>query len=84
MLVGLPAFVAVDVPSSYLLLIGAFYGCGPEVNDAEDALVAAAPIVGAWRAASAGSEDLAGPRRGDRGGDRRIGVSAEGIEVRCL
>jgi hypothetical protein len=39
--------------SSHLLLIGPSTDAGLTVNDAEDAVVAAAPIVGAWRAASA-------------------------------
>ena len=54
MLVRLAALVAVDAPtSSYLLHIGPSIDAGLTVEDAEDVLVAAAPIVGAPRAASA-------------------------------
>ena len=54
LLVRLAALVAVDAPtSSYLLHIGPSIDAGLTVKDAEDVLVAAAPIVGAPRAAAA-------------------------------
>lgn len=54
MLVRLAALVAVDAPtSSYFLHIGPAIDAGLTARDAEDVLVAAAPIVGAPRAASA-------------------------------
>ena len=57
MLVRLAALVAVDAPtSSYLLHIGPSIDAGLTVEDAEDVLVAAAPIVGAPRAASAAAK----------------------------
>ena len=54
LLVRLAALVAVDAPaSSYYLHIGPGIDAGLSVKDAEDVLVAAAPIVGAPRAAAA-------------------------------
>ncbi len=54
LLVRLAALVAVDAPvSSYYLHIGPSIDAGLTVKDAEDVLVAAAPIVGAPRAAAA-------------------------------
>jgi alkylhydroperoxidase/carboxymuconolactone decarboxylase family protein YurZ len=57
MLVRLAALVAVDAPtSSYLMHIGPSMDAGVTARDAEDVLVAAAPIVGAPRAASAAAK----------------------------
>ena len=57
LLVRLAALVAVDAPtSSYLLHIGPSIDAGLTVKDAEDVLVAAAPIVGAPRAAAAAAK----------------------------
>ena len=57
MLVRLAALVAVDAPtSSYLMHIGPSVDAGVTARDAEDVLVAAAPIVGAPRAASAAAK----------------------------
>jgi alkylhydroperoxidase/carboxymuconolactone decarboxylase family protein YurZ len=57
LLVRLAALVAVDAPiSSYLLHIGPSVEAGLTLEDAEDVLVAAAPIVGAPRAASAAAK----------------------------
>jgi alkylhydroperoxidase/carboxymuconolactone decarboxylase family protein YurZ len=57
LLVRLAALVAVDAPtSSYLLHIGPSVDAGLTVEDVEDVLVAAAPIVGAPRAASAAAK----------------------------
>ena len=57
MLVRLAALVAVDAPtSSYLMHIGPSMDAGVTTRDAEDVLVAAAPIVGAPRAASAAAK----------------------------
>ena len=54
MLVRIAALVAVDAPtSSYLLHVGPSVDAGLTAQDAEDVLVAVAPIVGAPRAASA-------------------------------
>lgn len=54
MLVRIAALVAVDAPtSSYLLHVGPSIDAGLTAQDAEDVLVAVAPIVGAPRAASA-------------------------------
>jgi alkylhydroperoxidase/carboxymuconolactone decarboxylase family protein YurZ len=54
MLVRLAALAAVDAPaSSYLLHIGPAVKVGLTVEDAEDVLVAVAPIVGTPRTASA-------------------------------
>jgi alkylhydroperoxidase/carboxymuconolactone decarboxylase family protein YurZ len=54
MLVRIAALVAVDAPtSSYLLHVGPSINAGLTAQDAEDVLVAVAPIVGAPRAASA-------------------------------
>jgi hypothetical protein len=51
---GLAALVAVDAPtSSYLLHVGPSVGAGLTAQDAEDVLIAVAPIVGAPRAVSA-------------------------------
>jgi alkylhydroperoxidase/carboxymuconolactone decarboxylase family protein YurZ len=53
-LVRLAALAAVDAPtSSYLLHVGPAAEVGLTVTDAEDVLVAVAPIVGAPRTASA-------------------------------
>src|SRR4029078_10596555 len=53
-LVRIAALVAVDAPtSSYLLHVGPSIDAGLTARDAEDVLVAVAPIVGAPRAASA-------------------------------
>lgn len=57
MLVRLAALVAVDAPAmSYLLHIGPSMDAGLTVEDAEDVLVAVAPIVGAPRAAAAAAK----------------------------
>jgi alkylhydroperoxidase/carboxymuconolactone decarboxylase family protein YurZ len=57
MLVRLAALVAVDAPTmSYLLHIGPSMDAGLTVEDAEDVLVAVAPIVGAPRAAAAAAK----------------------------
>jgi alkylhydroperoxidase/carboxymuconolactone decarboxylase family protein YurZ len=54
LLVRLAALVAVDAPaSSYLLHVGPSVNAGLTAQDAEDVLVAVAPIVGAPKAASA-------------------------------
>ena len=54
MIVRLAALIAVDAPtSSYVLHIAPSMDAGLTVKDAEDILVAVAPIVGAPRAASA-------------------------------
>ena len=54
MLVRIAALVAVDAPtSSYLLHVGPSVGAGLTAQDAEDVLIAVAPIVGAPRAVSA-------------------------------
>ena len=54
LLVRIAALVAVDAPtSSYLLHVGPSIEAGLTAKDAEDVLVAVAPIVGAPRAASA-------------------------------
>ena len=59
MLVRLAALAAVDAPaSSYLLHIGRAVNAGLTVDDAEDVLVAVAPIVGAPRTASAAAKIL--------------------------
>jgi alkylhydroperoxidase/carboxymuconolactone decarboxylase family protein YurZ len=59
MLVRLAALAAVDAPaSSYLLHIGPAVKLGLTVEDAEDVLVAVAPIVGAPRTASAAAKIL--------------------------
>ena len=53
------ALAAVDAPaSSYLLHIGRAVNAGLTVDDAEDVLVAVAPIVGAPRTASAAAKIL--------------------------
>jgi alkylhydroperoxidase/carboxymuconolactone decarboxylase family protein YurZ len=57
MLVRLAALVAVDAPaSSYLLHVGPSVEAGLTVEDAEDVLVAVAPIVGTPRTASAAAK----------------------------
>ncbi len=57
MLVRLAALAAVDAPvSSYLLHVGPSADAGLTVEDAEDVLVAVAPIVGTPRAASAAAK----------------------------
>ena len=57
MLVRLAALAAVDAPaSSYLLHVGPSAEAGVTVEDAEDVLVAVAPIVGTPRAASAAAK----------------------------
>src|SRR5258705_6900312 len=57
MLVRLAALAAVDAPaSSYLLHVGPSVEAGLTVEDAEDVLVAVAPIVGAPRTASAAAK----------------------------
>ena len=54
MLVRIAALVAVDAPtSSYLLHVGPSIDAGLTAQDAEDVLIAVAPIVGAPKAASA-------------------------------
>ena len=54
LLVRIAALVAVDAPtSSYLLHVGPSVDAGLTAKDAEDVLIAVAPIVGAPRAASA-------------------------------
>ena len=59
MLVRLAALAAVDAPaSSYLLHIGPAVKVGLTVEDAEDVLVAVAPIVGTPRTASAAAKML--------------------------
>ena len=60
MLVRLAALAAVDAPaSSYLLHIGPAVKVGLTVEDAEDVLVAVAPIVGTPRTASAAAKIVA-------------------------
>src|ERR1700730_1193766 len=60
MLVRLAALAAVDAPaSSYLLHIGPAVKVGLTVEDAEDVLVAVAPIVGTPRAASPSANTVA-------------------------
>jgi alkylhydroperoxidase/carboxymuconolactone decarboxylase family protein YurZ len=57
MLVRIAALVAVDAPtSSYLLHVGPSVDAGLTARDAEDVLVAVAPIVGAPKAASAATK----------------------------
>lgn len=57
MLVRLGALAAVDAPvSSYLLHIGPSAETGLTIEDAEDVLVAVAPIVGAPHTASAAAK----------------------------
>lgn len=57
MLVRIAALVAVDAPtSSYLLHVGPSIDAGLSARDAEDVLVAVAPIVGAPKAASAATK----------------------------
>jgi alkylhydroperoxidase/carboxymuconolactone decarboxylase family protein YurZ len=57
MLVRLAALAAVDAPaSSYLLHVGPSVEAGLTAGDAEDVLVAVAPIVGAPRTASAAAK----------------------------
>ena len=60
MLVRLAALAAVDAPvSSYLLHVGPAVDVGLTADDAEDVLVAVAPIVGAPRTASAAAKIVA-------------------------
>jgi alkylhydroperoxidase/carboxymuconolactone decarboxylase family protein YurZ len=57
MLVRLAALAAVDAPvASYLLHVGPSMDAGLTVEDAEDVLVAVAPIVGAPRTAAAAAK----------------------------
>jgi alkylhydroperoxidase/carboxymuconolactone decarboxylase family protein YurZ len=57
MLVRLAALAAVDAPAaSYLLHVGPSIDAGLTVEDAEDVLVAVAPIVGAPRTAAAAAK----------------------------
>ena len=57
MLVRLAALAAVDAPAaSYLLHVGPSIEAGLTVEDAEDVLVAVAPIVGAPRTAAAAAK----------------------------
>jgi alkylhydroperoxidase/carboxymuconolactone decarboxylase family protein YurZ len=57
MLVRLAALAAIDAPaSSYLLHVGPSVEAGLTVKDAEDVLVAVAPIVGTPRTASAAAK----------------------------
>jgi alkylhydroperoxidase/carboxymuconolactone decarboxylase family protein YurZ len=57
MLVRLAALAAVDAPAvSYLMHIGPSLDAGLTLKDAEDVLVAVAPIVGAPRTASAAAK----------------------------
>lgn len=60
MLVRLAALAAVDAPvSSYLLHVGPSADAGLTAGDAEDVLVAVAPIVGTPRTASAAAKIVA-------------------------
>lgn len=60
MLVRLAALAAVDAPvSSYLLHVGPSVDAGLTAKDAEDVLVAVAPIVGTPRTASAAARIVA-------------------------
>ena len=60
MLVRLAALAAVDAPvSSYLLHVGPSVDAGLTAEDAEDVLVAVAPIVGTPRTASAAAKIVA-------------------------
>jgi alkylhydroperoxidase/carboxymuconolactone decarboxylase family protein YurZ len=57
MLVRLAALAAVDAPvSSYLMHVGPSMDAGVSIKDAEDVLVAVAPIVGTPRTAAAGAK----------------------------
>ena len=57
MLVRLAALASIDAPaSSYLLHVGPSVEAGLTVKDAEDVLVAVAPIVGTPRTASAAAK----------------------------
>jgi alkylhydroperoxidase/carboxymuconolactone decarboxylase family protein YurZ len=60
MLVRLAALAAVDAPaSSYLLHLGAAVDAGLTAEDAQDVLVAVAPIVGTPRTAAAAAKIVA-------------------------
>ena len=60
MLVRLAALAAIDAPvSSYLLHVGPSVDAGLTAEDAEDVLVAVAPIVGTPRTASAAAKIVA-------------------------
>jgi alkylhydroperoxidase/carboxymuconolactone decarboxylase family protein YurZ len=60
MLVRLAALAAVDAPaSSYLLHLGPAVDAGLSAEDAEDVLVAVAPIVGTPRTAAAAAKIVA-------------------------